>query len=442
MTETDQVLIPFSREAEEAILGSILINPEVIISIDLDPRDFYIHKHMWIYEAMWALKKRNVTPDSVTLAEELNQRQQLTEVGGPSYFMQLVNATPTFKNVADYVGIVQDTSRRRKMITIASDLARVSYDQQSDLSAEVPLLIDALATGVSPKRGAVHISKELTGLIDEVQKRAADPNAFWGIQTGFLDFDNWLGGMQYQEVFMLAGAPGLGKSKWAAQAAFGMADTEPGVFYTMEMPTRQLLRRSVSAEGEFPTRAMKTGYMDEYWDAFYKAIEVVESKPLFISDEPMLTTDALRADLARLKALHGIRWAWVDYLHLLKDGEGKLQETERSAMISSRLKAIARSLDIALGVVNSVTKDAMDRTTPKKADMRGSGQVLHDADVICYLVPHEVADDMVTLVVTKGREVSTGSIDLIVCPTFPKFRTPTINKDGEENNNDSRREYW
>ena len=424
--------LPYSKEAEEALIGAILLNPDIIIEIDLDATEFYVHKHGMVWDATNSLVNRNVTPDAVTLAEELERRGQLNEIGGGAFMASLINQTPSSLGAQGYADIVREHAQRRRAIQIAGDIAKASYNDKVNLSDAIAEAIDRLTVGIRPKIGAQHISKYLDGFYDMVLERGNREKDTWGISTGFADYDKATGGGQPGEVLYLAGEPGIGKSIMAMQMGIQMAENgAAGVIYSIEMGADQVIQRMVSAKAKVETRKIKRGKLEGgEWDNFNDAIENLSATPLYLCDASYLTTMSMRADLARLRMKHGVQWFVLDYLFLMSDKVGKDDDNYRTAMLSRRVKAIAREMKLFGITVNSVTKDGMDATTtPSKKSLRGSGQMIHDADIVAFLVNHipdqfEKANDKLrTFVFSKGREMENPRqhFHLVKHEKFPAF---------------------
>jgi replicative DNA helicase len=406
--------LPYSKEAEEALLGAVLLNPDVIIELDIDASDFYVHKNSMVWIAASTLFNRNVKPDMVTLTEELEQRKQLSEVGGSSFLAALLNWTPSALRAHEYADIVREHAQRRRAIQIATEIVKIAHDEKKDLGDAIAGAVDKLTQGIRPKIGAQHISAYLDGFYERVLERGSTDKDDWGIPTGFIDYDKATGGGQAGEVLYLAGEPGIGKSILAMQMGIQMAEKgAPGVIYSIEMGSEQVIQRMVSAKARVETRKIKRGKMEgDEWTDFNTAIDELTGTPLYLCDASYLTTTSMRADLARLKLRHDIRWFVLDYLFLMSDHVGKDDDNYRTAMLSRRVKSIAREMKLFGITVNSVTKDGMDiDKTPSKKSLRGSGQMIHDADIVAFLVNHipdqyEKANDKLrTFVFSKGREM-------------------------------------
>ena len=395
----------FSREAEEAVVGSVLINPVVFTTLGLEPGHFFIQRHGMICQAFNRLYSSGVSVDFITLTDELERSGKLNEVGGSAFITSLVNATPTSLHAEDYAKTVKDYAHRRTWKRVAERIAKLALDRDSDLEVEASGVVDELLNAVQAEGAAVHISHYATQVLEEAMERRNDPKDLWGIPTGFTDFDNITGGLQPSEALYISGEPGMGKSIMAAQMGFQMAKGGyPGAIYSLEMPGAQVVRRRASADSKVMTRTIKTGKMDDGQFAdFLKVVEGYESLPLYLSDSVHWTTASIRADLARLKIQHGVQWFVLDYAYLLRDGQG-LSENDRTGIISSYIKAICRSLDIAGIVIHSLNKKGMSGGLPGGQDIRGSGQQFYDTDLLMFLVQSEIPNT-VTCVFGKGREL-------------------------------------
>lgn len=409
---TDHTL--FNEEAERAFLGAMLTSPYQIAEIELTPDDFFIHRNRWVWEAMQELVQTGMPVDNVTVAEELESKRRLKQIGGPAYLVNLLTGMPTSIHAKGYADIIRDKSRRRQLRDLAHDLVRAADKQDSDLDVEIPRFFDRLIDTARSKEGAVHINRFLSELYDEIDERAKEPKDIWGIPTGFADFDRITGGLHQGESLLISGKPGVGKSIFAVQMGFQMASNMPGVIYSLEMVGKAVTRRVVSAGARIETRKIKTGHLEgDDWTDIVAEVARLERLPLYMSDSSAWTTASLRADLARLKAQAGIGWFVVDYLYLLNDARG-LDDTERTAHISKGIKQICKDLSMAGIAVHSITKAGMTGV-PSMADLRGSGQVSFDADLITFLtgyvetesvvVPSPNQDNVRILWIGKGREL-------------------------------------
>jgi replicative DNA helicase len=415
--------IPYSQEAEQACLGAVLIDSSVAMTINLRSDEFYLHKHRFVWDAMSNLRSKSYAVDTTTVTEELDRMGKLDEIGGASFLAGLtMDYSPL--NIETYVKIVKDKAGRRKVFQIGQDLAKAAYDESQAIDNAVINATTHLTGSIQPSGAAQPLSKYVQQLMDDVAYRADHPSDIYGLETTVLDFDKITGGLQPGEVLYIGGEPGIGKSILSMQMGIGMATkNHPGAIYSLEMKGLSVTRRIVSELGEIDTKKLKSGkLLDADWPIFYQACETASALPVFMSESSYWTMGGLRADMARLKQQHKIEWFVLDYLLLVSDGDGKMDEIERSALLSKRVKMITKEFDLAGITVNSVTKDG--------ADIRGSNQVKHDADVIMMLVEHQPDPgqkkmaNMRTAIFKKGREMADPKtyFHLIKADSFPAFR--------------------
>lgn len=414
--------LPFNVEAEEAILGAVIIDPATFTQITLTPSDFYIERHQWIWEAMTQLHAKNQTPDFISLSDQLSTNGKLDSAGGPAFLTALINRVPTSLHADQYAGIIQDKSRRRKAIQAAGELTVAAFDEQSDLDTVSAKVTDQLTSTIHTNRELIHISEIISQVASDVEERAKNPSETYGVPTGFIDLDRMTGGVS--GLWYLGGEPGIGKSILMLQIIINAAKRgKAGALFTLEMSNIAQMTRALSAEAKIPTSNLRTGKMnDNDWEPFYKACEEMADLPVYICDEPELTTTQLRAQLTRYKARINVEIFGLDYLYLMAD-QGSNDATERTELLSKRVKAIQRKLNINGITVNSVTKEGMNNASPKSTSLRGSGQLIHDADVVLFISKHDTFDSMRTLSVTKGRDLAdSGSIHLIKTGSYPSFQ--------------------
>ena len=426
----ESVAPPHSREAEEALIGSVLISPDVIRLLDVQVDDFYVARHRSIWQAFMVLERRGITLDFVTICDTLDDDKALENVGGSAYLAQLVNNTPTSMNAAAYAEIVMDKARRRRTLKAASQLAKAAYDESGDMEAATNQVLNELVSNGRIGQGAVPVSEFASQLYDEIEERAKDPREVYGIPTGFADFDRITAGLQRGELLIISGEPGLGKTLFTVQMGAQMAsgldcnrkrgrDGVPGVIYELEMGGSQLVRRIVSGMTGIRTKAMRSGKLQsQEWEKLTGALNEISDLPLYVSDATAWTTAGIRGDLMRLQAQHGIEWFLVDYLLLLKDRVGRdNNEIERTDFISRSLRQTAKDLHLAGIAVHSMTKAGMDRDgskAPGLDKLRGSGQLSYHADVVIFMNKHipdtmsdRQRDNMRTMTFAKYREDDT-----------------------------------
>jgi len=398
--------IPHSREAEEALLGSLIITPELLPEITTTPDEFYITRHRWIFAAMRELDKRKQAIDFVTLSEELAKHDQLNELGGQAYITALINQSPNSYNATHYADIIRDKASRRADLKIANMIAEGAYNGGVDRARMVDLLTKNSHNG----RGAVRLSSGLPEFMSMVEERAKEPRDVWGYATGLPDLDNRIGGLQKQQTTMLVGSPGVGKTTLMLQIALHLAKSgHPGVIYELEMDMQpRLIGRLMSMLTGVPVRAMMSGRMDDHWEALTRGLEQLEAINLYVSDNPVMNTMQVRADAARMKAQHGIEWITLDYLNLLtdKDGDSGNDNTSNKAI---RFRQICREFELAGITIQSINKDGMKAIIPHLADMSGPAEVAFSADNVFFLTQDPEIQTDYKLLPAKQRDGDKGN---------------------------------
>jgi replicative DNA helicase len=409
----------------------LLINPGHLDLVDLATDDFYIDRHKLIYSTLRGIHGSGSTPDYVTVVETLERQDKLRTVG-EAYITELIAEAGLSSYLDGYIRIISDYSLRRRILANASRLAGIATDLESKVNGNLADVVDDLAMGSKPRHGAEIWTSHLSKYYDWVQERDLHPGDIWGIPTGFKDFDRITGGVQSGDLIYIAGKPGIGKSIMSMQAAVNMARAGiPGGIYSLEMSAHQVIGRIISGMARVSSYAIKSGRITESdWPTITAAIDEAYKWPLYISDDATITTANLRADLARLKARYGIKWCVVDYDMLLQDGGGKLDENTFANVVSSRMKAIARDLELAVITISSVTKDQVgeDDNSPSLKSLRGTAQKLHNADIAGVLTAH-IPDakkwekpnaNLLTFTFVKGRELEhLGSFHLVKFEKFP-----------------------
>lgn len=446
----DEKLTLFSEEAENCLIGSALMDNGVIIRVSTESHEFYQRSCGYTWQAIKLLEKKNLPVDLITVTDELEQMEKLTEVGGSAGLAGFVSTTFTPMNAEAYAEIIRDFYKRRKMMAVASRIAINAQDRKSNVDDVASSATEYLMSLSKPLRGAQPIAGFVSKVYDEVEERSKNPQEVWGIPTGFIDIDHYLGGGHEGELWVLAGEPGIGKSKLAMQLAVNMAKTTPGAIYSLEMGGIPVTRRMLSAIGKVETRRLKSGLLEgSDWQLFTEACAQLEGLPIYLSDDPSMTLSELSADLASVQAESGAKWFVVDYMWLI-GGADNLEDTDRSAFISRGLRSICRNRNMFGVAIASVTKDQFGSNNPKSKGVRGSGQVIHDADVVAFITKHipdinqQTKHDLVTLSFTKAREADRGlaSIDLLAHSGYPSFADVVTDQFVQEQEPVQQEESW
>ena len=402
----DNPTIPHNREAEEALLGSLIVAPDLLPTITLRPDDFYIQRHRWIFEAMRNLDSRKVSPDIVTLSEELEHTGTLAELGGPAYLTSLINQSPNCYGASQYADIIRDKAGRRNDIQIANMIASGAYNGGVDRARAIDLLTKNADNG----SGAVLLSSGLDEFSAMVEEHAKNPCDVWGIDTGLVDLNTRTGGLHKQQTTMIVGAPGVGKTTLMLQIALHAAKAgHPGIIYELEMDMQpRLLSRLMFMLEGIPTRAMMTGRMDDHWPAFVNGLGVLADLPLYVCDNPVMDTMKIRADVARMKAQKHVEFVALDYLNLLSDKDGDSSNDNTTAK-ATRFRQICREFDVTGFTIQSMNKEGMKSLVPHLADMSGPAEVAYAADNVFFLVEEPDKANMFKLLPAKQRDGDMGN---------------------------------
>ena len=419
---------PYDEAAEESIIGAVIINPDCYYGLGLEASHFYVHKNRVIWEAIQGLINNKVEIDYVSIADKLMESHTLGKAGGPARLAVLVNRVPSSQHAEAYAGILKKMRYRRIILETASELAGVagSADGNLDtLSEKVLATMNKLYRKESGTDGIHHVQDIIKTVYEQVEEAAANPRSIWGMATGFDDFDVLTGGIHKGDLMYFIGSPGAGKSILTLNLAMGLLSNKyPGVLYSFEMSNTSQILRAISAKGEIATRRLKTGKMDEEtWIGFTLACEALASTELYITDQ-IMTLAELHSSINRMKQTRDIQWVIVDYLWLIRGYESK-SETERSSVISSELKRIIKTEQVAGLVINAVTKNEYYNalSEPSLSDMRGSSMVAHDADVVAHVKRLE-NENILRLYFTKMRDIGKvegREVDLLINDNHPKL---------------------
>jgi len=429
-------LVPHSREAEEAVIGAVLINPEAYYDVAqfLQGEDFYIHRHRWIWQAFTRLHEQRTPIDFLTVTEELDQMGQLAEVGGPAYLTALINNVPTSLHAEAYGRVVEETAVRRRMLDAANAIAKLAYKEDLGID-EVMNEAEKSIFGVSERRltrdlqPIQQVLSEYYDRIDQLMRRGEDT---FGVPSGFIDLDRLLGGMQPSDFLLIAGRPGTGKTAFMLSAAKNAAQMHKKhvAIFSLEMANEQLVQRLIAQETGIDTHHLRTGKLgEEEWPLFAHAIEVLADTRIFLDDTPGLTPLQIRTKCRRLHLEFRLDLVLVDYLQLMSGGiriENRVQEV---SYISRNLKMLARELSVPVLAAAQLSRAIEQRADkePQLSDLRESGSLEQDADVVMFIHRAEMYDkdtlrpNVATIKVAKHRNGPTGNIELIFRSNLAKF---------------------
>ncbi len=394
-TEAPIKTVPANLEAEQAVLGSLLIDPDAIIKIasSLRDSDFYRERHQWIYSALLTLHERREPADFVTLVDELERNEQLEAVGGPAYITELINSTPTAIYVDHYARIVERTATLRRLIGAAGQIAELAYDESHEVD-EVVDRAERLVFGISESRihrDLMPISTIMAEVVDQIDFLARNQNRLMGVPTGFALLDKMLGGFQKSDLIIVAGRPGMGKSSLGlsiAQNAARRYDARVAVF-SLEMSSEQVVQRLLAVETAIDSHRLRMGQIDEEeWPILVEAANTLAGTNIFIDDTPGASVMEIRTKARRLYAERGLDLILVDYMQLMSGsgggsrGENRQQEI---SFISRSLKGLARELNVPVIALSQLSRAVESRANnkPVLSDLRESGCL--SGDTLVYL---------------------------------------------------------
>ncbi len=438
MDTIEERLPPHNLDAEEAVLGSLLINPDAMFDVStfLRPDAFYRVANRWVFEAMLALTGKQIPLDIVTLVDELRRREQLDEIGGETYVYDLLNVVPTSINAEAYGRVVEGTALRRKLIATAGTIAKLAYNEAEDIDVVIDRSESALFS-ISEKRTTrdlVPVNQIATAYLERIEQLRDRGDEFIGIPTGFVDLDRMLGGLNKSDLVIIAARPGMGKT--ALQN--GMALTAARRFqkrvamFNMEMSGEQLVQRMVAAETRIDSQRLRRGELhDNEWDIFMQAIGRLSETKIFIDDTPAITPMQLRTKCRRLHSEHGLDMIMIDYLQLMQAENPTGSRVQEVSEISRHLKGLARELDVPVVAAAQLSRAVEQRQNkrPLLSDLRDSGSIEQDADVVMFIYRDEYYNpetserpNIAELSVAKHRNGPTGTIDLFWHGKLASFR--------------------
>ncbi len=427
---------PHNIEAEEAVIGAVLIDPESFFDVAqfLKADDFYLVKHRWIWDVFAALHDNRTPIDLLTTQEELERRNQLGEVGGPAYLTRLITLTPTAFNAPAYGRLVEECATRRRLIAAASGIAKLAYDLGSDINTVIGES-EKVLFGVSESRNLHELEpmrKAASDYYDRVQYLYDHRDEMLGVPTGFKDLDKLLGGMQQSDLLILAGRPGRGKTSLLLSVALNAAKLykKRVAIFSLEMSTEQLVQRLVAQETGINSQRLRLGKLeDDEWPRFTQAVTVLSETGIFIDDTPAISSLQLRTKCRRLNSEIRLDMVVVDYLQLMTGdfrAENRVQEVSH---ISRSLKTLARELNVPVLTAAQLSRAVEQRSgqRPMLSDLRESGSIEQDSDVVMFLHhPDDWDEDpqrksITEIIIAKHRNGPTGSIELVFLEQLTKF---------------------
>jgi len=430
--------MPESLEAEAAVLGSMILDPQCIglVVQKLASAAFYRVEHQMIFEAIIALwDKKSDTFDLLLLRDELKNRKQLEEVGGPEYLVKVAEAVPSAANVEHYVQIVKDKQMMRELISAAGEVLTEAMDDSGDVAEKLDRAEQKIFAVTEKKvsSSASSMKDILTETFEAIDKRQG--HHITGLPTGFAELDDLTCGLQNGEMVIIAGRPSMGKTSFAMNIAehIGADNNIPVVIFSLEMGRQQLAERMLCSRGMIDSQLVRKGMVNDsqYQELVHAASELSE-KPIFVDDTPGITPLELRGKARRLRSRYGIKAVFIDYLQLMTMGGSVESRQQEVSEISRYLKALARELEVPVVVLSQLNRATEGREghRPRMSDLRESGSIEQDADVIMLLhredyyhkgEPDYEETGIAEAIIAKQRNGPTDTIELSFNGTYTRF---------------------
>lgn len=427
---------PHSLEAEQSVLGAMLLDKEAVAAAaeTLRGEDFYSENHKLIFECILDIYDRGNPVDLVTVSEGMRQRGSLSAAGGSAYISDLSLSVPSTANIRYYIRIVEEKSILRRLIFASNDIIKESYDA----SEELDMIIDHAEKkifDISQRNNARSFESIKTILLDtytKIEEMTKNKGNIVGVPTGFTAFDQRTSGMNPSDFILIAGRPSMGKTSFAmniAQYAALHAKVPVGIF-SLEMSKDQLVQRMLSSEANIELQKIRTGDLSESdWVRLVQAAGPLSQAPIFIDDTPGITAMEMRSKARRLKMEHGLGLIVIDYLQLMS-GRGKTENRQQEiSEISRSLKALARELNVPVVTLSQLSRAPEARTDhrPMLSDLRESGAIEQDADVVVFLYrdeyyhPDSEKKNIAEAIIAKQRNGPTGTVEVVWLGQFTKF---------------------
>lgn len=423
---------PQNIEAEASLLGAILIDSDAIVKIAdaVSAQDFYDERHAHIYNAITNLYEKHSPIDVLTLADELRNNDLIDTVGGPSYLTELTNFVPTAAHVMQYADIVATKAMRRKLIKASRDITSFSHDESQNLQALIEQAESRLfeVSQKQIKQDVVSLEQVLSDSFERLDELHKDKGTIRGVPTGYKDLDSLLAGLQRSDLFVLAARPSMGKTAMVLNLAHNVAvgAGQPVLIFSLEMSKEQLVDRMLARESDVQAWALRTGNLnDSDFEKIAHAMGTLSEAQIFIDDSPGITISELRTKARREAHQHPLGLIIVDYLQLMSGGskfggDGNSNRVQEISEISRGLKGVARELNVPLVALSQLSRSVESRNPqiPQLADLRESGSIEQDADVVAFLYreeyynPETERKNVMDVFIKKHRNGPTGAVEL------------------------------
>ena len=437
---------PHSIEAEQSVLGGLLLDNsswDKIADMVVE-NDFYRHDHRLIFRAIAHLFEQSQPVDVITLAEHHDKHGELDQIGELAYLGMLARNTPSAANIAAYASIVRERSVLRQLIAVGTTISNSAFNPEGLSSADMldkaeREVFDIAEKGAKRGGGFIQVKDVLSKVVDRIDTLFESDSPITGLSTGFTDFDTQTSGLQPADLVIVAGRPSMGKTTFAMNLAENAAirSKQPVAVFSMEMPADSLAMRMLSSLGQIDQHRLRTGQLnDDDWPRLTSAIALLNEAPLFIDDTPALTATELRARARRLKREHGLSLIVIDYIQLMQ-GSGKAGEnrTTEVSEISRSLKALAKELEVPVIALSQLNRSLEQRPNkrPVMSDLRESGAIEQDADLIVFIYRDEVYNEdspekgKAEIIIGKQRNGPIGTVALTFQGKYTRFENFAYN---------------
>ena len=429
-------VLPHSVEAEQSVIGSMIMDRDAIMTASevITSEDFYQSQYGVLFDAMLELYNEGKPVDLVTLQERLREKDVPPEISSLEFVRDLLDAVPTSANVRHYATIVQEKSMLRKLIKVNEDIANTCYlarEKTEDILEETEKkifdLLQYRSTG-----DFVPIKQVVLNALDKIEKASKNKGTVTGIPTGFIDLDYKTSGFQPSDLILIAARPSMGKTAFVLNVAQHMAFKEGKTvaIFSLEMSKEQLVNRLFSLESKVDSQALRTGNLtDEDWAKLIEGAAVVGKSNLIIDDTPGISIAELRSKCRKFKLEHDLGIIIIDYLQLMSGGKHSESRQQEISEISRSLKAVARELNVPVGALSQLSRAVEQRPDhrPMLSDLRESGAIEQDADVVMFLYRDDYYNkdtdkkNIAEVIIAKQRNGPIGTVELVWLPNYTKF---------------------
>lgn len=434
---------PHSIEGEQSVLGGLMLDKRAWekIADRITENDFYRHDHRLIFRSITKLEAADKPFDVITLSDELSKTNELADAGGLAYLGQLAKDTPSAANIRAYADIVRERSVFRQLIEVGTDIAGDAFNPEGRESKELldtaeRRVFEIAEQGARSNSGFKNIKQLLTSTVAQIDMLFEQEGTLTGVTTGFKDFDEQTSGLQKGDLVIVAGRPSMGKTTFSMNIAENAAIAQ-GIsvaIFSMEMPAESLAMRMISSMGRIDQHRLRTGQLgDEDWPRITSAVSLLSEAKVFIDDTPALSPTDIRARARRLKREHGLGLIVIDYLQLMQVAGSSENRTNEISEISRGLKALAKELEVPVIALSQLNRSLEQRPNkrPVMSDLRESGAIEQDADLIVFIYRDEVYNEdspdkgSAEIIVGKQRNGPIGTTRLTFLGQFTKFENFT-----------------